>query len=134
MGDIGVAAEPVTLWCRAAEDADGVCVWHPVCLSAILSHRIREAEHGLGTGGSRGCEIELRGFFFAPEDGDLPQPMVGYDRLTLGDGRTFEDPWEGGDTVYLLTSADRPPRMSGGTLVDWMHFTASCGLGRGAAR
>lgn len=125
-------SETVTLWCFVSEGEDGVAVWHPIVLQAYLAHGRRAAELSLGTGGCRGTELQLRGFLFAPDGGELsvPMPMPGCDRMTLGVGLASESPFACDGPVYLITDADRPPRMSDGMLVDWLHFTAEADGGR----
>lgn len=116
-------SELVTVWHFLAE-TDGGAVYHPVLYDAavVLAERadeVRMTRHGVA---------EMQGFLF-PTGHLLPTtPMVGRDCIARGDCVHCETPAEAaasGAQIYVFHDVVRPPRLSGGTLVEWVQFTAN---------
>ena len=127
--------EPVTVWHFLTEnfgDTDtigdtekaGGAVYHAAVYDAAVvcaerADEVRRSRHGVA---------ELRGFLF-PTGHLLPvTPAVGADFIARGDRTAYETPTAAaadGVPVYLFRDVVRPPRMSGGTMTEWVQFTAS---------
>lgn len=118
---------PVTVWHFLAEGAAGDAVYHAALYEAAVWKRTQADE----THPARREKRELGGFLFPPSDGGdgvpvTPTPVR--DCIAEGDGTAYETPRqaaEAGYTVYAVDEAERPPRLSGGGMVDWVRFTAS---------
>ena len=121
----GSFAEPVTVWHFLCEDAaDGTGVYHAAVYEAAVvcaeqAKEVQRQRHGVA---------EMRGFLF-PTGHLVPvTPMVGRDCIARGDCSDCETPTQAqaaGAQVYCFSEVIRPPRLSGGTLVEWVQFTAN---------
>ena len=114
--------ESVTVWHFLAENEDGA-VWHPTVYEGAVTtsertEEVRMSRHGVA---------RLCGFLF-PTGHLLPvTPAVGRDCIARGDYGACESPdaaRETGAAVYCFAEVIRPPRLSGGSLVEWVQFSA----------
>ena len=122
-------SEVVTVWHFITETigdpaGSGGAVYHPVVYDAAVTLAERAAEvrmtrHGIA---------EMQGFLF-PTDHLLPiTPVIGRDCIAMGDYSHCETPGlaqKAGAQVYCFHEVVRPPRLSGGTMVEWVQFTAN---------
>ena len=118
-GDI---SSPVTVWHFLSEGTDGA-VYHPAVYDAavVCAERVEEVRmrrHGVA---------ELQGFLF-PTGHRMPvTPYVGHDWIAVGDCAQYETPEDAaraGAVLYRFSEIHRPPRLSSGTMVEWVQFTA----------
>ena len=121
-------SEVVTVWHFLAEDGGsarcGGAIYHPVVYDAAVTlaeraKEVRMTRHGVA---------EMQGFLFQT-DHLLPiTPQVGQDCIAMGDYSHCDTPrmaQEAGAQVYCFHEVMRPPRLSGGTMVEWVQFTAN---------
>ena len=121
-------SEVVTVWHFLTEDGDsahgGGAVYHPAVYDAAVTLAERAAEVQM----TRHGVAELQGFLF-PTDHLLPiTPVIGQDCIAVGDYSHCETPrsaQEAGAQVYCFHEVMRPPRLTGGTMVEWVQFTAN---------
>ena len=121
---LGVTETPVTVWHFQAEDSAGAAVYDTVVYEGCFA----EGNAASSDAGSRLSQNGLRGFLFPGGNGAVKTVAAGYDRMAIGDFGAYETPLtaaeEAAASVYLITDADRPPRMVGGSFVDWVHVEA----------
>ncbi len=122
-------SEPVTVWhfltdCVGGAEGIGGAVYHPVVYDAAVTLAERAAEVRM----SRHGVAALQGFLF-PTGHLLPiSPAVGRDFIARGDYAAHETPHaarDDGAEIYCFHEVIRPPRLSGGTMVEWVQFTAN---------
>lgn len=133
----------LTVWHFLNEDKSlsGEAVYRTACVSACVSLRLERGDGGTGgryTGGSgrgRSHRAFLDGFLICGEDGIFGEggknavlsPVPDRDFIAPGDCSAYETPGAAaaaGVAVYSIVSAVRPPKISDGTLVDWICFSA----------
>ena len=115
--------EPVTVWHVLAESGDSA-VYHTVVYDGAVTlaervDEVRMTRHGVA---------EMQGFLF-PTGHLLPvTPAVGRDFIARGDFADHETPdaaRRAGAALYCFHEVIRPPRLSGGSMVEWVQFTAN---------
>lgn len=133
----------LTVWHFLKEDksGSGEAAYCTACVFAYASLRWERGDAGAGdryTGGSgkgRSHRVFLDGFlicggdglFGKAEDADVLSPVPDRDFVALGDCCDYLTPGEAmaaGIAVYSIVSVVRPPKISDGTLVDWICFSA----------
>lgn len=124
-------SEPVTVWHFLTDTVD--CVCSAVCHTAVYHTAVYD---GAVTTAERAAEVriqrhgvaEMQGFLF-PSGHLLPvTPAVGMDFVARGDWSAYETPTgarDGGAAVYCFAEVIRPPRLSGGSMTEWVQFTAN---------
>ena len=122
-GAISDVSEPVTVWHFLAE-SDGGAVYH----TAVYDGAVTLAERADEVRMTRHGVAELQGFLF-PTGHLLPAtPSVGRDFIARGDFADHETPEaarRAGAALYIFHEVIRPPRLSGGSMVEWVQFTAN---------
>lgn len=122
-------SEPVTVWHFLTENVGdtenvGGAVYHAVVYDGAVTTAERAAEVRI----QRHGVAELQGFLF-PTGHLLPvTPAVGRDFIARGDYTAYETPEDArrcGAEIYCFAEVIRPPRLSGGTMVEWVQFTAN---------
>lgn len=121
-------SEVVTVWHFLAEDGGsaqgGGAIYHPVVYDAAVTLAERAAETRM----TRHSAAQMQGFLF-PTAHLLPiTPHVGQDWIAMGDFTHCETPraaQDAGAQVYCFQEVLRPPRLTGGTMVEWVQFTAN---------
>ena len=118
---------PVTVWHFLWESPEGDAVYHASVYDAALWERVQaDEEHP-----SRRAVHRMGGFLFPPPGGDGEAPVTPTpvrDCIARGDCSAHETPAgarEAGYDVCHIDEVIRPPRLSGGSMVDWVQFTAS---------
>ena len=120
----GSAEMVLTIWHRSGETANGCAVYENyICDGMIECHETAD-----DAGDRRPALCMMTGFLFPSSGKELPERLSpGSDKIAAG---TFGDSPEAvsaaGVPVYDLIDASRPARLSGGGMVDWYHFRASC--------
>ena len=118
---------PVTVWHFLWETPDGDAVYHARVYDAAVWERVQaDEEHP-----TRREVHRMGGFLFPISDGEdtaiiLPTPQR--DRIARGDCREYEAPGQAGAAGHAVSVIDEvicPPRLTGGSMVDWVQFTAS---------
>ncbi|MBQ7301354.1 MAG: hypothetical protein IJW77_16130 [Clostridia bacterium] len=116
---------PVTVWHYLSEGMSGGVVYHASLYDAAVTTSLSVGREQT----THRTEAVLQGFLFPSDDaGDgAVLPLAGADLIAPGDWQAWETPAAAraaGAQVYRMDTVSCPPRLSCGTLVDWVLFEA----------